>query len=135
MNKIIVPAQPEELENVLRFVSKELEANHCSKKVQMQIEIAAEEIFVNIAHYAYPSKEGKAIITCAFQEEPKTVQISFTDNGIPYNPLERSDPDITLAADDRQIGGLGIYMVKKSMDEIIYEYKENKNILTIKKQL
>ena len=101
----------------------------------MQIDVAVEEIFVNIANYAYNPDIGSAGITVETQEDPLSVVITFTDGGVPYDPLKKPDPDVTLPAEERQIGGLGIYMVKKSMDDISYDYKDGKNILTLKKNL
>ena len=101
----------------------------------MQVDIAVEELFVNIASYAYGKEEGLAVIRLDIEKDPLTVKITFEDRGVPYNPLAKEDPDITLSAEERQIGGLGIYMVKKSMDDIIYEHKDGKNILTIVKKL
>ena len=135
MKTLTVPAKLDELDHVLDFINAELEANDCPMKTQVQIAIAVEEIFVNIAHYAYPPKEGEAIIGCLFHEEPRAVEISFVDRGVPYNPLEKKDPDVTLGAEERQVGGLGIFMVKKSMDEVAYNYVNDKNVFIIKKLL
>ena len=134
MKQLKVKADTTELDNVLSFADAILEELGCSVKAQMQIDIAIEEIFVNIAHYAYPEAEGEAVISVDSGEGP-SVTITFEDEGIPYDPLKNEDPDITLSADDRPIGGLGIFMVKKSMDEVSYEYKDGKNRLTIKKSL
>ena len=101
----------------------------------MQIDIAIDELFGNIAHYAYHPEVGNATVRVEVMEEPLAVIITFIDGGMPYDPLTTVDPDITLSAEERQIGGLGIYMVKKAMDEITYEYKDGKNILSIKKKL
>ncbi len=133
MKQIKVKADTAELDNVLAFADTILEELGCSVKAQMQIDIAIEEIFVNIAHYAYPEAEGEAVIYVEPGEGSSSVTITFEDEGIPYDPLKNEDPDITLSADDRPIGGLGIFMVKKSMDEVSYEYKDGKNRLTIKK--
>ena len=103
-------------------------------KVQIQINIAVEEIFVNIAHYAYNPEVGPATIRVEILEDPLAVSLTFIDQGTPYDPLAKEDPDVTLAADERTIGGLGIFMVKKSMDDVKYEYKEGSNILTIVKK-
>ena len=132
MKQLKVKADTAELDNVLSFADAILEELGCSVKAQMQIDIAIEEIFVNIAHYAYPEAEGEAVISVDSGEGP-SVTITFEDEGIPYDPLKNEDPDITLSAEDRPIGGLGIFMVKKSMDEVSYEYKDGKNRLTIKK--
>ncbi len=133
MKQIKVKADTAELDNVLSFADTILEELGCSVKAQMQIDIAIEEIFVNIAHYAYPEAEGEAVIYVEPGDGSSSVTITFEDEGIPYDPLKNEDPDITLSADDRPIGGLGIFMVKKSMDEVSYEYKDGKNRLTIKK--
>lgn len=130
-----IPAKPEELDRVISFIEGELETVGCPMKHMLQISIAAEEIFVNIAHYAYAPGEGEAEIHISFSEQPKSITICFIDSGTPYNPLEKEDPDTALSAEDRKIGGLGIYMVKKSMDQVLYEYKEGKNQLTIVKNI
>lgn len=97
--------------------------------------MAVEEIFVNIAHYAYEKDEGTATIRVEVEGEPVQIAVTFSDGGIPYDPLSRDAPDITLSAEERGIGGLGIYLVKKSMDDVIYEYRDGKNVLTIKKTI
>lgn len=135
MSELTIEAKTENLEKVLAFVDKHLEEKECAIKVQMQIDVAVEELFVNIAQYAYDSDTGMVTIQVEIQEEPLAVMITFIDNGVPYNPLAKEDPDITLAAEERQIGGLGIYMVKKTMDDITYDYKDGQNILRIRKQL
>lgn len=135
MNELTLEAKIENLDKVLAFVDEHLEERECPMKIQMQIDVAVEELFVNIAHYAYNPDTGPATIRVEVQEEPLAVIITFIDNGIPYDPLEKKDPDITLSAEERQVGGLGIYMVKKSMDSITYEYKNGQNILCIKKNI
>ena len=135
MKQIKVKADTAELDNVLSFADAILEELGCSVKAQMQIDIAIEEIFVNIAHYAYPEAEGEAVIYVEPGEGSSSVTITFEDEGIQYDPLKNEDPDITLSSEERAIGGLGIFMVKKSMDDIAYEYKDGHNILTIKKNL
>jgi sigma-B regulation protein RsbU (phosphoserine phosphatase) len=135
MKELTIEAKVENLDEVLAFVDEQLEAHDCSMKIQTQIDIAVEELFVNIAHYAYNPETGPATLRVEIQDEPLSVVITFIDNGIPYDPLAKPDPDITLSAEERQIGGLGIYMVKKSMDNITYEYKDGKNILSIQKNL
>ena len=135
MKELKVKADISELDSVLSFADSILESMDCSMKSQMQIDVAIEEIFVNIAHYAYPSGDGDAVINIVTDDASGTVSITFIDRGTPYNPLENSDPDITLSADERPIGGLGIFMVKKSMDDVSYEYKDDQNRLTIKKSI
>ena len=128
-----IDAEVNNLDKVLAFVDEKLESYGCSPKTQMQIDVAVEEIFVNIASYAYNPEVGPAVISVETQEDPLAVIITFMDGGVPYNPLEKPDPDVTLSAEERQIGGLGIYMVKKSMDNVTYKYEDGKNILTITK--
>ncbi|MBR6172709.1 MAG: ATP-binding protein [Eubacterium sp.] len=135
--RITVEAVLENVEKVTEFVNQELEQLGCSVKTQMQIDVAIDELFGNIANYAYhPQKGGMATIEVSKSaESPAQVAITFQDQGKPYNPLEKEDPDITLGAAERPIGGLGIFLVKKTMDDIAYEYRDGKNILTIKKNL
>ena len=135
MKEITVPAALGELGRVTDFINEELEAQGCPLKAQMQIDIAVEEIYVNIAHYAYHPEVGEATVRCAVGGDPLQVEIQFLDSGTPYNPLAKEDPDTSLSAEERQIGGLGIYMAKKSMDHITYNYEDGKNVLTIKKNL
>lgn len=135
MKELIVEAKTENLDAVLDFINAELEAADCPMKTAVQIAIAVEEIFVNIAHYAYNPEVGAATVKYWITEEPLSVTIVFSDHGKPYNPLEKADPDTTLAAEERDIGGLGIFIVKKSMTEVEYEYKDGKNVLMIKKFL
>ena len=135
MRELNIEAKTENLDAVLGFVNQHLEEMECSMKTQMQIEVAVEELFVNIAHYAYNPTIGPATIRVEVQEDPLAVIITFIDHGVPYDPLKKEDPDVTLSAEERQIGGLGIYMVKKSMEDISYEYKDGQNILKIKKTI
>ena len=135
MKELTIAATVENIESVTDFVNEQLEALDCPIKAQMQIEIAIDEIFSNIAHYAYNPEIGQATVRVEVLENPLAVTITFIDNGVPYDPLAKADPDTTLSAEEREIGGLGIYMVKKSMDEIAYEYKDGHNILSIKKKL
>lgn len=135
MKELDIEARAENLEEVIQFVDKELETADCPVKAQMQIEIAVEEIFVNIANYAYNPDTGSAVIRVEVADNPVSVKLVFIDKGVPYDPLAKKDPDITLSAEERDIGGLGIFMVKKNMDEIHYEYKDGQNILTLIKNL
>ena len=128
-----VGANVQNLSQVISFIDSVLEENGCPMRTKMQIDVAVEEIYVNIASYAYGDAEGEAIIRAGVTDDPKSVEITFIDSGIPYDPLKKEDPDVTLSADKRPIGGLGIFMVKKSMDDMIYEYKDGQNCLTIKK--
>jgi len=135
MKELEIEARTENLPQVLAFVDEQLEAADCPMKIQMQIDIAVEEIFVNIAHYAYTPEVGTAMVRVEILEDPPSVDITFIDGGVPYDPLAKADPDVTLSAEERQIGGLGIFMVKKSMDDVKYTYLDGHNILTLKKGL
>ena len=134
MKELTLEAKVDSLPQVLAFVDEYLESLDCSMKVQMQIDVAVEEIYVNVASYAYAPKTGSVTITLETEDAPRSVTITFTDSGIPYNPLSKEDPDVTLSAEERKIGGLGIYMVKKSMDSVDYRYIDGQNILTIQKK-
>ena len=132
----IFPARQDQLEEVQRFVEEQVEEYNCPAKVRFQLAVAVEEIFVNIAHYAYrPEQGGMATIRCCVGGSPLQVTIQFLDNGKPFNPLAKEDADTTLSAEERNIGGLGILMVKKSMDAVDYAYEDGKNILTIRKSI
>lgn len=135
MREMRIEALVENIEKVTAFVDEQLEALGCPMKAQTQIDIAIDELFSNIAHYAYSPEIGPATVRIEVEEKPLSVIITFIDNGVPYDPLSKADPDITQSAEDRMIGGLGIYMVKKSMDEIAYEYKNGQNILKIRKRI
>ena len=130
-----IPAEVEKLPEVLSFLEAHLEAADCSMKAQMQITVAAEEIFVNIASYAYAPGTGTATVRLEISGDPKAAVITFLDSGAPFDPLATEDPDVTLSAEERDIGGLGIYMTKKTMDEVRYEYKDGQNVLTLIKQI
>lgn len=133
MKELKIEARTENLNQVMAFVDESLEEAGCSMKAQIQIDVAVEEVFVNIAQYAYAPGTGEAVIRVETEKNPGTVEIVFIDSGIPFNPLAVKEPDVTLSVSDRKIGGLGIFMVKKSMDDVNYEYVDKKNILTIKK--
>ena len=135
MKELTIAAKVENIEVVTNFVNEQLEALDCPIKAQTQIDIAIDELFGNIAHYAYNPEIGKATVRVEVIEDPLAVVITFIDKGVPYDPLAKADPDTTLSAEEREIGGLGIYMVKKSMDDITYEYKNGQNILKIKKHI
>ena len=132
-NEIDIEADKEKLPEVMEFIDRILESASCPMKAQMQIGVAVEEIFVNIANYAYAPGKGRVTISAEIEGEPEAAVITFKDSGTPYDPLAKEDPDVTLSAEERKIGGLGIYMVKKSMDDIKYEYRDGQNILTLKK--
>ena len=133
MNTLTIEAKIANLSKVLAFVDGELEKTDCGIKACMQIDIAVEELFVNVAHYAYAPDTGDVRIDVEIFDDPGMVEITFTDSGIPYDPLSKADPDVTLSAEERRIGGLGIYMVKKSMDMMKYKRIDGCNVVTISK--
>lgn len=134
MNELNLPATLDNLDQVISFVEERLEACGCPLKIQMQVSVAVEEIYVNIAHYAYNPEVGPATIRVEVPEDPLEVVITFMDQGKPYDPLANEDPDITLSAEERAVGGLGIFMVKKTMDDVRYEYADGRNVLKISKR-
>ena len=129
MEQIMIPAKLDYLETLVNFVNDVSQNFDIDESLLNKLNIAIEEIFVNIANYAYPTGDGEVTINAL--SEPGKIIFEFIDSGIPYNPLEKSDPDITLSAEERAIGGLGIFMVKKVMDDVIYRYEDGQNILTI----
>ncbi len=160
--ELTIDADVQNLETVLDFVNTILEEQDCSPKVEIQLDVAVEEIYVNIANYAYSGETGKAYITVEVGEAASLLPdlispngnlfsnygdadtivnkltgnvfiITFKDSGMPYDPLEKPDPDVTLSAEERAIGGLGIFMVKKSMDLLQYEHKDGMNVFSLVK--
>ncbi len=129
------PAKTESLSEVIGFVEEKLESFECPMKVQTAICVAIEEVFVNVANYAYPNSEGDMKLSIGFDDKKREVTFKMTDKGVPFNPLEKKDPDITLSADEREIGGLGIFIAKKTMDSLDYTYENGENILTMIKNL
>ena len=134
MNEIF-PAKIEALSDVLGFVDQTLESFACPMKVQTAVCVAIEEIFVNVAHYAYGEGEGEMTLGIGFDEESRTITFRMTDKGTPFDPLKKPDPDITLSAEEREIGGLGIFITKKTMDTVTYAYENGENILTMIKKI
>ena len=127
-----VKATDESMQAVNDFIHSIIPQD-CDAMLLNQIDLAVEEIFVNIAHY---SGSDEAVINCTYEVSGAGIgilQIVFIDSGKPFNPLEKEDPDITLSVEDRQIGGLGIYMVKNIMDSVTYEHTDGQNILTVEK--
>ena len=134
MNKTF-PAKIEALSDVLGFVDQTLEEYECPMKFQTAVCVAIEEIFVNVAHYAYGDGEGDMTLGIGFDAESREITFRMTDRGIPFDPLKKPDPDITLSAEDREIGGLGIFITKKTMDKVTYAYENGENILTMIKKI
>ncbi|MBR2490156.1 MAG: ATP-binding protein [Ruminiclostridium sp.] len=135
MEVITVPAEAAMLERVDALIQEKLETIHCPIRTQMQVKLAVEEIFINIASYAYPSEVGQVEVGVDIDGDPPVVTIRFVDQGCPFDPLEKPDPDVTLGLQEREPGGLGILLVKKFMDQVGYVYENGRNILTIKKEI
>jgi sigma-B regulation protein RsbU (phosphoserine phosphatase) len=130
---LTIDAKTENLTCVFDFLKEHLDARGCSARNQAQIKLAAEEIFVNVANYAYNPNVGPVTVRLAVKGDVATV--TFIDNGVPYDPTAKPDPDVTLPAVERSIGGLGIYMAKNSMDSVSYEYKDGQNVLHMQKRI
>ena len=129
------PAQTDVLPEVLGFVEEMLESYECSMKIQTAVCVAIEEVFVNVANYAYGEGSGDVTLDIGFDAESRDVTFRLADRGIPFDPLKKPDPDITLSIEERQIGGLGIFIVKKTMDTVRYDYENGQNILTMIKKI
>lgn len=134
--EINIEATTDNYKKVLAFVEEILKETNCPQDLMFTVDICLEEIYINIASYAYANEEknGNAYIKIIIEEDPYEVKLVFKDRGLKYNPLDKADPDTTLSAEERDIGGLGIFMVKNMMDEVSYEYVDNQNVLTIRKK-
>lgn len=133
--EITLEATVEKLDAVNDFVGEMLAPFECSPKKRMQLDLVVEEIFVNIASYAYSPGQGCVTIRAETTDDPPCIRMTFMDEGMVYNPLAKENPDITIPLEEREIGGLGIFLVKKNVESIVYEYSEGKNILTIVKNM
>ncbi len=132
---LTVPAEISSLPQVMSFIEERLEDAGCPVRTQVQISVAVEELFVNIAHYAYKPGKGKASIRMTLDPETRVAEIEFRDQGRPFDPVAMPEPDVTLSAEKRRIGGLGIFMAKKNLDELVYTRADGENILTVRKQI
>ena len=132
MDEITVEAVIDNLEQVTAFVDSRLEALDCPVDTQFQIEVAMEELFTNIANYAYAPGTGS--VTIRTEGEPRAIALTFIDSGVPYDPLAKEDPDLTLSLEERPIGGLGVYMARQCMDEMTYRREDGKNVTTVRKE-
>ena len=133
MEEITLKSDSNNLPVLLSSLNEFLEDYGASMKFKLLLELAVEELFVNICSYAYPD-EGDVLIQWQLAEDPLRLIVSFIDNGVPFNPLEQDAPDLTLGVDEREIGGLGLTLVRKNVDDISYAYENNRNILTIEKK-
>ncbi len=135
MEELTIEATIDNIPAVTEFVDRKLEELDCPMKIQAQIDVAIDELFSNIAKYAYNPDTGPATVRVEVENDPMAVIITFIDHGMPYDPLSNKDPDVNIGLEDRMIGGLGIFLVKKTMDDISYEYKDGQNILKIRKNI
>jgi anti-sigma regulatory factor (Ser/Thr protein kinase) len=135
MSKRIFQARTEELPNVLAFAEEMLEQAGAPMKTVIALSVAIEEVFVNVARYAYPGGEGDVTLDIDFDEGTRKITFRLCDRGIPFDPLKKPDPDITLSAEDRDIGGLGIFITRQTMDEVSYAYENGENHLTMIKTI
>jgi sigma-B regulation protein RsbU (phosphoserine phosphatase) len=135
MARKVFPAKTESLLDVLAFVEQKLEKYECPMKIQTAICVAIEEVFVNVAHYAYGEGEGDVTLDISFDNATRNIAFRMADKGVAFDPLKKPDPDITLSAEEREIGGLGIFITKKTMDEVTYAYENGENILTMIKKI
>ena len=135
MKELTIEATIDNIPAVTEFVDRKLEELDCPMKIQAQIDVAIDELFSNIAKYAYNPDTGPATVRVEVENDPMAVIITFIDHGMPYDPLSNKDPDVNIGLEDRMIGGLGIFLVKKTMDDISYEYKDGQNILKIRKNI
>jgi len=133
MKEITVPANLDNIAVVTNLINSELEATNCSEHDRIQIDVAIDEMFGNIVKYAYGQEEGTVTVRVDISNDPSAISITFIDHGIPYNPLNNKAPDTTLKAKERKIGGLGIFMTRKIMNDMRYKYLDRSNQLTILK--
>ncbi len=129
MAEIRIPALKDNLNTVMAFLEEQLELMGCPMKDQMKISLCVEEMFINIASYAYGDTPGEAVLDLEPTADPAGVRITLMDSGMAFNPLDREDPNVTASAEERQIGGLGIFLVKKNMDKVSYRYDDGYNII------
>ena len=133
--ELVLDAAIEHTDELIDFLNAQLAQVDCPRKARVQIDVAAEELFVNIARYAYDGKTGTVTVRTEFCDDPVCVQITFIDSGTPFDPLKAQDPDTSAAPEERPVGGLGIYLVKSSMDALNYVYKDGCNMLTMRKKI
>ena len=134
-NSITLPAAVENIGKITAFVEGKLEERDCPLKKTMEISMAVDEVMANVAMYAYAPGTGDVTVQFGFEEASRTASVTFIDGGVAFDPLAKEDPDVTLPAEQRKIGGLGIFLVKKTMDEVTYKREDGKNILCIRKKI
>jgi len=133
--KMTVPAEMKQVVPVAAMVNRIMAQLNCIQRSKMQIAVVIDEIFSNIVQYAYENQEGTVTVEAEAEEDPPCLVIRFIDQGMPFDPLAVRDPEMTGPAKKRSVGGLGLYIVKKTMDKVSYEYKNGSNILVIRKYI
>lgn len=133
--ELTVDATLESIALVTDFVNSELDAKDCSPKARVQIDIAIDELISNIVSYAFPSGNGSFTVRVAFEKSSPTAVLTFLDRGQPFDPLSVSEPDVTSAAEDRPVGGLGVFLIRRLMNDASYEYRDGQNILRLRKDM
>ena len=133
--RVILPAHLDQLEVVNGIIARQLEKRACPMPVQMQLDVAVEEMFVNVCHYAYAAlgKPGDCVVSYLCTDDPRAIAIALVDSGAPFDPLTRKDPTKPTSIQEAKIGGLGIFMTKKSVDDISYQRVNGKNFLVFAK--
>lgn len=134
MRELRISATIDNFENMINFILETIEELELDKRVTSKLRLVSEELLINVINYAYPEKEGEVLIRTKLNND-RELFLQIVDSGVPFNPLEKEDPDITIPMEDRKIGGLGIFMVKTIMDSVAYEYISGENILTLTKKL
>ena len=118
-------------QQILSAILKSPEVNSCSQGVILMLRLACEEILMNVTTYAYP-EDSEGFLDVDIQKTDR-IKIRFEDGGVPFNPLEQKKPNTKLSWKKRRIGGLGIFLIRRKMDDVHYAYEDHKNVLTIEK--
>lgn len=131
MRELTVTATMDQIPVITAFVEEELERRQCPPKIRLQLELVIDELISNIVRYAYGDDGGDITVQLEWEEDPAAVVLTFVDQGVPYDPLQRQDPDVSLPAEQRQNGGLGIFLVKQLMDRLEYQFTDGQNVFTV----
>ena len=134
VQKITLPAVVDSIEKVTEFVNDRLQKSNIPQKIQTQIDVVIDELMSNVTKFAYrDGKNGDISVEMEVNEEE--IAMTFRDSGVPFNPLEQADPDVNAPLEQRKIGGLGLFLVRKTMDKLNYVYENGQNVLTVIKKL
>jgi len=128
--QIKLPAVLENLTQFIESVSDCARAQGFGQKRLSQIEVAMDEALVNIVHYSYPDKSGDAEVVCSIDDKNRFI-IEIMDWGLPFNVLSLDEPDLISDISERKVGGVGVFIIRKLMDDVKYRYEDNKNILVL----